>query len=74
MIRETGVHNQIEESYDYLIASSGLRRNWPTVPRSLSKFEYNAEASKHVDKAQNSRNGVVVIGGGMPPISPFFVY
>lgn len=53
-----------EEKYDYLIASSGLRRVFPTVPQSLNRDEYLMEAKKNMDKVQNAREGVVVIGGG----------
>ncbi|XHG07529.1 hypothetical protein AWENTII_010668 [Aspergillus wentii] len=53
-----------EEKYDYLIASSGLRRVFPTVPQSLNKDEYLMEAKKHMENVQNAREGVVVIGGG----------
>ncbi|CZR68822.1 related to pyridine nucleotide-disulphide oxidoreductase AMID-like [Phialocephala subalpina] len=52
-----------EESYDYLIVSTGLRRDWPTVPQSLRRKEYLAEATAHIRAARSARE-CVVIGGG----------
>jgi NADH dehydrogenase FAD-containing subunit len=63
-IQETGARNFIEEHYDYLVAASGLRRTWPSAPRSLSRKAYLAEATKHISQAKHARSGVVVIGGG----------
>lgn len=65
IIRETGTQNQLEESYDYLIASSGLQRTWPSAPRSLTREDYLSEATTHIDKVNNAKDGVVIIGGGM---------
>lgn len=54
-----------KEKYDFLIASSGLRRVFPTVPQSLRRDEFVEEAKKHVDDIRNAQDGIVVIGGGM---------
>lgn len=54
-----------EERYDFVIASSGLRRVFPTVPQSLEKEEFIKEAKAHQMEIQNARAGVVVVGGGM---------
>lgn len=40
VISDTDTGKQYEETYDYLIPDSGLRREWPTVPQSLRKDEY----------------------------------
>ncbi|RAH54779.1 apoptosis inducing factor [Aspergillus piperis CBS 112811] len=53
-----------KEKYDFLIASSGLRRVFPTVPQSLRRDEFVEEAKKHVDDIHNAQDGIVVIGGG----------
>lgn len=53
-----------EESYDYLIAASGLRRVWPVVPQSFSRAEYLVESGNHIEAVKNAKEGVVVIGGG----------
>lgn len=53
-----------EESYDYLVASTGLNRVWPVVPQSLSKKDYLAETCAHIDAVKAAKEGVVVIGGG----------
>ena len=63
-IRETGTDRQFELAYDYLIAASGLRRVWPTVPQALRREEYLSEVTAHIQRTENAQDGVVVIGGG----------
>jgi NADPH-dependent 2,4-dienoyl-CoA reductase/sulfur reductase-like enzyme len=58
------IDKEYEESYDYLIAASGLRRAWPVVPQSLTREEYLPEALDHGNAVANARECVVVIGGG----------
>lgn len=70
VIRETRSGTDQEESYDFLVASSGLRRTWPVVPQSLTRDEYLSEIHSHVDKVRNAHNGVVVIGGGFKCFDP----
>ncbi|RAL16958.1 putative pyridine nucleotide-disulfide oxidoreductase AMID-like [Aspergillus homomorphus CBS 101889] len=53
-----------EEKYDFLIAASGLRRVFPTVPQSLERDEFLEETRQNVKAIQNAQEGVVVIGGG----------
>lgn len=53
-----------EEKYDYLVVSTGLRRDWPTVPLALRRKEYLAEATAHARAARSARECTVVIGGG----------
>lgn len=53
-----------EEQYDYLIACSGLRRDWPSAPKSLARQDYLAEATGWVENVKEASEGVVVIGGG----------
>ena len=59
-------HRRIQ--YDYLIAATGLRRTYPTVPQSLRRKNYLQEVGKHVARTEVARDakdkGVVVIGGG----------
>ena len=54
----------IEHKYDYLIAATGLRRVWPTVPQSLTRDEYLNEGRGHIDLVRGAEHGIVVIGGG----------
>jgi thioredoxin reductase len=65
MISDSNTGKQYEESYDYLIAASGLRREWPAVPQSLRREEYLKEAGDHIEEVRKAKEGVVVIGGGM---------
>lgn len=58
-------NEQIEESYDYLIVGSGLKRAWPVVAQSLDKNSYLAEVGNHIKGLKDARQGVVVVGGGM---------
>ncbi|KUJ10931.1 FAD/NAD(P)-binding domain-containing protein [Mollisia scopiformis] len=52
-----------EEHYDYLVVSTGLRREWPTVPQALRRKEYLAEVTAHIRAARSARECVAVIGG-----------
>ncbi|KAF4621872.1 hypothetical protein G7Y89_g14473 [Cudoniella acicularis] len=60
--------DEIEEGYDFLVAASGLRRKWPTVPQSLTREEYLRECKGHIEKVTSGETkemgGVVVVGGG----------
>lgn len=64
-ILETETQNTRTEPYDYLVVGSGLRRTFPTVPRSLRRNEFLEEAKRHAKDIRNAREGVVIIGGGM---------
>ncbi|KAH7370189.1 hypothetical protein BKA65DRAFT_602676 [Rhexocercosporidium sp. MPI-PUGE-AT-0058] len=55
---------EYEETYDYLVVASGLRRQWPAVPQSLTRKAYLAETGKHIAEVKAATQGVVVIGGG----------
>ncbi|EER37011.1 conserved hypothetical protein [Histoplasma capsulatum H143] len=63
-IKETGTNKEISQKYDYLVASSGLRRTWPSAPQSLNKDNYLEEVGEHIAKIKMANGGVVVIGGG----------
>ncbi|KAE8151754.1 putative apoptosis inducing factor [Aspergillus avenaceus] len=52
------------EKYDFLIAGTGLRRVFPTVPQSLQRDEFLKEAWNHKEDIEKARDGVVIIGGG----------
>ncbi|KAJ5188232.1 FAD-dependent pyridine nucleotide-disulfide oxidoreductase [Penicillium cf. griseofulvum] len=56
--------SSLSEPYDYLIAGSGLRRSFPTVPQSLRRDEFLKEAREHMTHVKNARDGVVIVGGG----------
>ena len=50
--------------YDYLIAVTGLRRAYPTVPQSLRRKHLLQEVGSHLGGMEDAGHGVVVIGGG----------
>ncbi|KAJ5343711.1 FAD-dependent pyridine nucleotide-disulfide oxidoreductase [Penicillium brevicompactum] len=52
------------EEYDYLVAGSGLRRTFPTVPQSLRREQFLKEVEEHSSDVENAPGGVVVVGGG----------
>lgn len=52
------------EEYDYLVAGSGLRRTFPTVPQSLRREQFLKEVEEHSSDVKNAPGGVVVVGGG----------
>ncbi|KAL2815851.1 hypothetical protein BDW59DRAFT_166585 [Aspergillus cavernicola] len=54
----------VHESYDYLITCTGLRREYPSAPRSFTREKYLAEAAETLTNIRDASNGVVVIGGG----------
>lgn len=56
----------LEQSYDYLLVASGLRRVAPVVPASLTRDDYLAETGEHINRVKQAvdKGGVVVIGGG----------
>ncbi|KAI0199732.1 FAD/NAD(P)-binding domain-containing protein [Astrocystis sublimbata] len=53
-----------EESYDFLVAATGLRRAWPVVPQALTREAYLEEVGAHADRVLNSTAPVLVVGGG----------
>lgn len=58
-------HKIVEETYDYMVACSGLRREWPSAPKSFTREAYLKETAQSVQTIENAGEGVVVIGGGM---------
>ena len=61
-----------QESYDYLIAASGLSRSASVVPQSLTRVTYLAEAKGQILAIEEAEEGIVVIGGGMSFPSLFY--
>jgi thioredoxin reductase len=53
-----------ELGYDYIVAATGFRRAWPTVPQSLTRKEYLSETHDHTALVRDAEDGVVVVGGG----------
>ncbi|KAI0545647.1 hypothetical protein F4679DRAFT_560248 [Xylaria curta] len=64
IISEHKTQKTREESYDFFIAATGLRRTWPVVPQALTREAYLAEVGAHCDKVLNSTAPVLVVGGG----------
>lgn len=58
-----GSHTE-ELGYNYLVAATGLRRAWPSVPQTLTKDAYLQEIRPHVKIVAQADQGVAVIGGG----------
>ncbi|KAJ9197905.1 hypothetical protein DTO166G4_2512 [Paecilomyces variotii] len=51
--------------YDYLIAATGLHRDWPVLPKSQNRQEYLDDAMKHINALKGSLDKpIVVVGGG----------
>jgi len=67
-IKDANTGEEYEETYDYLVSASGLRRAWPAVPQSITQEKYLSEAYGHIENVKNAARGVVVIGGGSSPI------
>ncbi|RYC61236.1 hypothetical protein CHU98_g4972 [Xylaria longipes] len=63
-ISERKTQKTREESYDFFIAATGLRRTWPVVPQALTREAYLAEVGAHCDRVLNSAAPVLVVGGG----------
>lgn len=68
-IVDSETKNSRTEPYDYLIAGSGLRRSFPTVPQSLRREEFLKEAREHMTDVKQAQDGIVIIGGGMRYLS-----
>ncbi|KAL4776970.1 hypothetical protein BDW60DRAFT_175174 [Aspergillus nidulans var. acristatus] len=54
----------VQEKYDYLIACTGLRREFPSAPCSLTRETYLAETAENLANIRGAEKGVAVIGGG----------
>ncbi|KAK8022072.1 hypothetical protein PG993_012839 [Apiospora rasikravindrae] len=63
-ILENNAAQPVEETYDYFVAATGLRRAWPVVPQSLTRKTYLHEAGRHIDAVRGSAHPVLVVGGG----------
>ncbi|KAI0455562.1 hypothetical protein F5B21DRAFT_470850 [Xylaria acuta] len=63
-ISERKTQKTREESYDFFVAATGLRRTWPVVPQALTREAYLAEVGAHCDRVLNSTAPVLVVGGG----------
>lgn len=51
--------------YDFLLISTGIRRQWPVVPRFCHRAAYLADASIYANRIMASKEkGLVVIEGG----------
>ncbi|KAF4769985.1 hypothetical protein HAV15_011638 [Penicillium sp. str.  len=52
--------------YDFLLISTGIRRQWPVVPRFCHRAAYLADASIYANRIMASKEkGLVVIEGGV---------
>jgi NADH dehydrogenase FAD-containing subunit len=63
-LREHRSNEKLTIFYDYMIAASGLRRTWPTVPQALRRKEYLLEMATHIHATERAKDSVIVIGGG----------
>lgn len=53
-------------AYDFFVAATGLRREWPSAPRSLRRKNYVFEAESQIAAmaATAGHGGTVIVGGG----------
>jgi NADH dehydrogenase FAD-containing subunit len=62
-----------QQSYDYIIVATGLKRQWPAVPKSGSYAEFLEDGKDLVERITggnpNQKNReVIVIGAGKEPV------
>lgn len=63
-IQDSKTGELVEHDYDYFIAATGLRRQYPVVPQEVTRKTYLDETGGHVGAVKSASEGVVVIGGG----------
>lgn len=63
-VRDFTAGEDVQIPYDYFIGATGLKRNFPVVPETLTRSEYLEETSGHVQSVEAAKDGIVVIGGG----------
>lgn len=63
-VRNFTTGEDVEISYDYFVAATGLKRNFPVVPETLTRSEYLEEIGSHVQSVEAAKDGIAVIGGG----------
>ncbi|KAL4916029.1 hypothetical protein BDW62DRAFT_186999 [Aspergillus aurantiobrunneus] len=54
----------VDETYDYLITCTGLRREFPSAPRSFTREQYLSETAENLSNVRDASKGVAIIGGG----------
>ncbi|KAL4891566.1 hypothetical protein BDV59DRAFT_208978 [Aspergillus ambiguus] len=59
---ESNASRQVQ--YDFMVASTGLRRAFPAVPNSLKKLDFLNESRTHEAAIRDAPNGVAIVGGG----------
>lgn len=64
LLSEAGGERQEKETYDFFVAATGLRRNWPTAPKSLTRKAFVHEAEALIETMETAEHGVMVVGGG----------
>jgi NADH dehydrogenase FAD-containing subunit len=50
--------------YDYLVASTGIQRLWPILPRSMNSIDYQTDAQDYIADLGKAGPTIVVVGGG----------
>ena len=57
--------NACDLRFDFLVLATGLRRDWPGVPKAFGTAEYVRDALELITQIENSKElPIVVIGGG----------
>ena len=57
--------NACDLRFDFLVLATGLRRDWPSVPKAFGAAEYVRDALELITQIENSKElPIVVIGGG----------
>lgn len=53
---------------------AGLRRNWPVVPKELTKADYLVETNDFIKGIEEADDGVIVIGAGNLSAPTYAIY
>src|SRR5690349_5231867 len=64
VIVDGATKTRMVQSYDILIAASGLRRAWPIAPQAKTKEEFRSHIEQHTSSFEDASRGVVIVGGG----------
>ncbi|KAG4291706.1 hypothetical protein FPRO06_12959 [Fusarium proliferatum] len=64
VIVDEATKTRMIQSYDILVAASGLRRAWPIAPRAKTKQEFLSHIVQHTESFEDASRGVVIVGGG----------
>jgi len=64
VIVDGATKTRMVQSYDILVAASGLRRAWPIAPQAKTKEEFRSHIVQYTSSFGDASLGVVIVGGG----------